>query len=184
SRRTPPPRPWARPRASCPSSAALAASSTRPDGARARARARARRRCAVLGAIAPWRSWASSPPCPSVRPESAFLRGRRGIPHDTPGFPALASVAAWYDHRLRPRPGPPPSSSRDDMSPRARQVLAIALPIIGGMTSQNILNLVDTAMVGSLGDEALAAVGTGSFANFLAMAFITGLSAGVQTIAS
>ena len=70
------------------------------------------------------------------------------------------------------------------MSPRARQVLAIALPIIGGMTSQNILNLVDTAMVGSLGDEALAAVGTGSFANFLAMAFITGLSAGVQTIAS
>ncbi len=52
------------------------------------------------------------------------------------------------------------------------------------MTSQNILNLVDTAMVGGLGDAALAAVGTGSFANFLAMAFITGLSAGVQTIAS
>lgn len=70
------------------------------------------------------------------------------------------------------------------MRQRARQILAIALPIIGGMTSQNILNLVDTAMVGSLGDEALAAVGTGSFANFLAMAFITGLSAGVQTIAS
>lgn len=70
------------------------------------------------------------------------------------------------------------------MQPRVRQVLAIALPIIGGMTSQNILNLVDTAMVGGLGDAALAAVGTGSFANFLAMAFITGLSAGVQTIAS
>jgi MATE family multidrug resistance protein len=63
------------------------------------------------------------------------------------------------------------------MHPRSRQVLAIALPIIGGMTSQNILNLVDTAMVGGLGDAALAAVGTGSFA-------ITGLSAGVQTIAS
>ncbi len=70
------------------------------------------------------------------------------------------------------------------MRDRVRQVLAIALPIIGGMTSQNVLNLVDTAMVGTLGDEALAAVGTGSFANFLAMAFITGLSAGVQTIAS
>lgn len=70
------------------------------------------------------------------------------------------------------------------MRPRIRQVLAIALPIIGGMTSQNILNLVDTAMVGGLGDASLAAVGTGSFANFLAMAFITGLSAGVQTIAS
>ncbi len=70
------------------------------------------------------------------------------------------------------------------MRDRVRQVLAIALPIIGGMTSQNILNLVDTGMVGTLGDEALAAVGTGSFANFLAMAFITGLSAGVQAIAS
>ena len=65
------------------------------------------------------------------------------------------------------------------MQPRVRQVLAIALPIIGGMVSQNVLNLVDTAMVGGLGDAALAAVGTGSFANFLAMAFITGLSAGV-----
>ncbi len=70
------------------------------------------------------------------------------------------------------------------MRDRVRQVLAIALPIIGGMTSQNILNLVDTGMVGTLGDEALAAVGTGGFANFLAMAFITGLSAGVQAIAS
>lgn len=70
------------------------------------------------------------------------------------------------------------------MHDRVRQVLAIALPIIGGMTSQTILNLVDTGMVGTLGDEALAAVGTGSYANFLAMAFITGLSAGVQAIAS
>ncbi|MCH9684258.1 MAG: MATE family efflux transporter [Deltaproteobacteria bacterium] len=70
------------------------------------------------------------------------------------------------------------------MRDRVRQVLVIALPIIGGMTSQNILNLVDTGMVGTLGDEALAAVGTGSFANFLAMAFITGLSAGVQAIAA
>jgi multidrug resistance protein, MATE family len=70
------------------------------------------------------------------------------------------------------------------MQSRVRQVLAIALPIIGGMVSQNVLNLVDTAMVGGLGDAALAAVGTGSFANFLAMAFITGLSGGVQAIAS
>lgn len=56
------------------------------------------------------------------------------------------------------------------------------MPIIGGMVSQNVLNLVDTAMVGTLGDQALAAVGTGSFANFLAIAFITGLSAGVQAM--
>lgn len=67
---------------------------------------------------------------------------------------------------------------------RRSQILALALPIIGGMLSQNVLNLVDTAMVGALGDAALAAVGLGSFANFLAIAFITGLSAGVQAMAS
>jgi MATE family multidrug resistance protein len=63
-------------------------------------------------------------------------------------------------------------------------ILALALPIIGGMVSQNVLNLVDTAMVGTLGPSALAAVGMGSFANFMAMAFIMGLSAGVQAISS
>lgn len=67
---------------------------------------------------------------------------------------------------------------------RARVVLALALPIIGGMVSQNVLNLVDTAMVGSLGDAALAAVGMGSFANFMAQAFITGLSSGVQAMSA
>ncbi len=44
----------------------------------------------------------------------------------------------------------------------------LALPIIGGMASQNVLNLVDTAMVGTLGAASLAAVGMGSFANFMA----------------
>lgn len=62
--------------------------------------------------------------------------------------------------------------------------MALALPIIGGMLSQNVLNLVDTAMVGTLGDAALAAVGFGSFVNFFASAFVLGLSAGVQTFAS
>ena len=42
---------------------------------------------------------------------------------------------------------------------RLREVLRLALPIIGGMVSQNVLNLVDTAMVGTLGPTALAAVG-------------------------
>jgi putative MATE family efflux protein len=67
---------------------------------------------------------------------------------------------------------------------RTRQALGLALPIIGGMVSQNVLNLVDTAMVGTLGAAALAAVGMASFANFVASAFITGLSAGVQAIAA
>ncbi|NKI34263.1 MATE family efflux transporter [Wenzhouxiangella sp. XN79A] len=65
---------------------------------------------------------------------------------------------------------------------RRRALLTLALPIIGGMASQNILNLVDIAMVGRLGTTALAATGLGSFANWLSMAFILGLATGVQAI--
>ncbi len=70
-------------------------------------------------------------------------------------------------------------------SPARRSViLTLALPIIGSMISQNILNLVDTWIVGSLGDAALAAVGIGGFANFTSQAAILGLSSGVQALAS
>lgn len=67
---------------------------------------------------------------------------------------------------------------------RLRSILAIALPIMGGMMSQNLLNLVDIGMVGHLGDAALAATGIGSFTNYLAISFIIGLSAGVQALAA
>ena len=67
---------------------------------------------------------------------------------------------------------------------RIRRILAIALPIIGGMVSQNVLNLVDTAMVGVLGNEALAAVGLGGFTNFMCQALLLGVSAGVQATAA
>lgn len=67
---------------------------------------------------------------------------------------------------------------------RRGEVWALALPIIGGMTSQNVLNLVDTAMVGQLGSAALAGVGLSSFINFMAMAAVTGLSIAVQAIAA
>ncbi|MDH3728808.1 MAG: MATE family efflux transporter, partial [Myxococcales bacterium] len=67
---------------------------------------------------------------------------------------------------------------------RRRRILGLALPIIGGMLSQNVLNLVDTAMVGTLGDAALAGVGLGGFANFLLSSFVLGLSAGVQAMAA
>jgi putative MATE family efflux protein len=70
------------------------------------------------------------------------------------------------------------------MKSRQRQILSLALPIIGGMISQNVMNLVDTAMVGTLGDAALGAVGTASFANFMCVAFIMGLSTGVQATAA
>ena len=67
---------------------------------------------------------------------------------------------------------------------RLRTVLDLSLPIVGGMASQNVLNLVDIAMVGTLGPVALAAVGLGSFANFMAMALVMGLSSGVQAMAA
>ncbi|TJY64731.1 MATE family efflux transporter [Sinimarinibacterium sp. CAU 1509] len=70
------------------------------------------------------------------------------------------------------------------MDPRRREVLGLALPILGGMASQNLLNLVDAWMVGSLGPAALAATGLGGFLNFMAVAFITGFSPAVQAIAA
>ena len=51
---------------------------------------------------------------------------------------------------------------------------------MGGMVSQNIMNLVDTAMVGSLGDDALAAVGLAGFTAFTCAALLIGISTGVQ----
>lgn len=67
---------------------------------------------------------------------------------------------------------------------RSREVLALALPIIGAMVSQNILNLVDIGMVAHLGPAVLAGVGLASFLNFMAVAFITGLSSAVQAMAA
>ena len=67
---------------------------------------------------------------------------------------------------------------------RLQRILGLALPIIGGMISQNVLNLVDTAMVGTLGNAALAAVGVGGFALFMCQALILGISTGVQATAS
>ncbi|HSW15020.1 MAG TPA: MATE family efflux transporter [Solimonas sp.] len=67
---------------------------------------------------------------------------------------------------------------------RSREVLHLALPIIGGMTSQNLLNLADAWMVGGLGSTALAATGLANFVNFIAFAFIMGFSTAVQAIAA
>jgi multidrug resistance protein, MATE family len=50
------------------------------------------------------------------------------------------------------------------------------------MVSQNVMNLVDTAMVGRLGNASLAAVGMASFLTFFSQAFLTGLSTGVQAM--
>ena len=50
--------------------------------------------------------------------------------------------------------------------------------------SQNLLNLVDTWLVGGLGPAALAACGLANFLNFMAVAAITGLSTAVQATAA
>ncbi len=67
---------------------------------------------------------------------------------------------------------------------RRHRIFQLALPILGGMLSQTVMNLVDTGMVGALGNEALAAVGLGSFASFMAFAFLMGMATGVQAIAA
>ncbi len=64
-------------------------------------------------------------------------------------------------------------------------IIKLGMPVVGGMISQNVLNLVDTAMLGSLeedADAALAGVGTASFLNFMSVSFITGFSVGVQAM--
>lgn len=64
---------------------------------------------------------------------------------------------------------------------RHRAIISLSFPIIGGMISQNVVNLVDTAMVGQVGTSALASVGLGSFLNFFCSALVMGLAVGVQT---
>jgi MATE family multidrug resistance protein len=71
-----------------------------------------------------------------------------------------------------------------NQSQRYRTILLLALPIIGGQISQNLLNIVDLAMVGQLGSVAVAAVGVASFSNFLAASFVMGLGSGVQALVS
>jgi multidrug resistance protein, MATE family len=69
-------------------------------------------------------------------------------------------------------------------SSRNSRIMGLALPIIGGMASQNLLNLVDTAMVGVLGNEALAAIGMSNNVLFMCQALVMGISTAVQTMAS
>ncbi|WP_299176611.1 MATE family efflux transporter [uncultured Neptuniibacter sp.] len=65
---------------------------------------------------------------------------------------------------------------------RQKTILAIGLPIIAGMLSQSVLNLIDAALVGQLGEASLAGVGIGSYANFVVISLILGISSAVQTL--
>lgn len=66
------------------------------------------------------------------------------------------------------------------MQDRIRTILSLGLPIIGTMFSQSLINLVDTLLVGQLGESALAAVGAGNYAIFVSFGLISGLSAAIQ----
>ncbi|MEA5444352.1 MATE family efflux transporter [Gammaproteobacteria bacterium AB-CW1] len=67
---------------------------------------------------------------------------------------------------------------------RGQHALFLALPVLAAMVSQNVMNLVDTAMVGTLGDAALAAVGLGGFAIFMCQALVLGVGTAVQAMAA
>jgi multidrug resistance protein, MATE family len=67
---------------------------------------------------------------------------------------------------------------------RARTLLRIGLPIMGGMVSMVLLGLIDTAMVGRLGNAALGAVGLSSFAAFIYLGLFAGFSIAVQALVS
>jgi len=66
--------------------------------------------------------------------------------------------------------------------PRLSRISNLALPIIAGALATNLMTLVDTLMVGQLGDAALGGVGIAGQLFFLLLAGVLGLAAGVQAI--
>lgn len=63
---------------------------------------------------------------------------------------------------------------------RSRELLVLGIPILLGMVSQTVLNLVDTAMVGRLGPAPQGAAGLGSFSFWVLANLIIGIGTGVQ----
>ncbi len=63
---------------------------------------------------------------------------------------------------------------------RSKELLLLAGPIIAGMGSQIVLNLVDTAMVGAIGPAPQAAAGLGSFTYLVVANLIIGVGMAVQ----
>ena len=63
-----------------------------------------------------------------------------------------------------------------------REIMLLAYPVIVGMISHTVLNLVDTAMVGRLGDVALGSVGLGSFFILVTVLVFGSFHVGMQAI--
>jgi len=62
------------------------------------------------------------------------------------------------------------------------QILALGLPVIASNLSRTLMNMVDVAMVGRLGPEALAATGMGSMLVWVALMMGIGLRTATQTV--
>ena len=65
---------------------------------------------------------------------------------------------------------------------RFRRIVKLALPVTIGMLSAFIMVFVDLAMLGSLGNNVLAAAGLASFAYTLVSAFVVGIAPAVQGV--
>ncbi len=70
------------------------------------------------------------------------------------------------------------------MNADTRRIVVLAGPIILGMASQTVMNLVDTAMVGRLGPAAQSSVGLGSFTFWVLANLLIGLGVAVQAMVS
>lgn len=65
---------------------------------------------------------------------------------------------------------------------RLKIILVLASPIIIQSGSQNLLTLADTAMVGTMGNPALAAIGLSNYSYYILTAFVSGLMMCCQTM--
>ena len=65
---------------------------------------------------------------------------------------------------------------------RDRRILTLSAPIVLGMLSQTVQNLVDTAMVGRLDAASLAAVGMGATATWLSVSMLLGIGSATQAL--
>lgn len=65
---------------------------------------------------------------------------------------------------------------------RVKTIASLALPFTLALSSEFILSMIDLAMVGTLGNTAVAAVGVSAFCYALIVAFVSGISPAVQGI--
>ena len=71
-----------------------------------------------------------------------------------------------------------------DRGDQVRQLATFSIPIILALTSQNVLNIVDTWIVGQLGTLRLGAVALAGNVNWVLSSFFIGLGSGVQAYVS